>query len=491
VKGCIITTVEEQMSRKAKIVCTIGPASQDEDTLRALLLAGMDVARLNFSHGRYEDHEQICYRIRRVSHEAGRAVCILQDLQGPKIRTGAIPGDKMVITSGQEVTLVTRPILDLANTIPVDFEELPASVRPGGRILLDDGNMELQVLDTGVDHVRAKVIVGGVLESHKGINLPGASLAIHAMTEKDQADLEFGLKLGVDAVALSFVRTAQDIHQLKDAISQLAPQRVGVPVIAKLERPESLDNLDEIIRLADGVMVARGDLGVEMSPQEVPAAQKRIIACANHCGKLVITATQMLDSMIQNPRPTRAEASDVANAILDGTDAVMLSGETAVGEYPLATVEMMNSIVCQAETHMSEWGHWHGPDNPEWDKDDSFYLTLAARELAHDRNVSAIAAFTISGRTAVLLSKVRPSVPILAFTPYPETYTRLGMYWGVIPYLVPHVSTIHAMLTDVEKAILTDGSVEVGQQVVLICGFPVDQIRPTNLALLHTIGSVI
>lgn len=479
------------MGRKAKIVATIGPASQDEATIKALIQAGMNVARLNFSHGSHADHQQVFERIRRVAKEAGQAVCILQDLQGPKIRTGKLPEAGMLITPGQEIKLVTRDIQDFKNAVPVDFPELPTSVSQGGRILLDDGNLELKVLDTGTDQVRARVVVGGILKSHKGINLPGANLDIPAMTEKDEADLEFGLHLGVDAIALSFVRTGRDIQYLKRAIQRLAPEKGGVPVVAKLERPQALENLDEIIKLADGVMVARGDLGVEMSPQEVPAAQKQIIACANRCSKLVITATQMLDSMINNPRPTRAEASDVANAILDGSDAVMLSGETAVGKYPLAAVKMMDLIVCQAETHMEEWGHWRGPESPERENDDSYYLTLAARELAHDRNVAAIAAFTISGRTAVLMSKVRPGVPILAFTPTAETYPRLGMYWGVRPYLVPHAATVKAMLADVEKAMMADGSIKAGQQVVLICGFPVNQARPTNMALLHTVGSIV
>lgn len=479
------------MGRKAKIVATIGPASQDEATIRALIHAGMNVARLNFSHGSHEDHQQVFERLRRVARESGQAVCILQDLQGPKIRTGALPNGGILLTVGQEILLVTQELPAAQGVVPVDFPELPGSVHPGGKILLDDGNLELQVLETRPSQVRAKVMVGGILKSHKGINLPGANLDIPAMTEKDEADLEFGLRLGVDAIALSFVRTGADIRHLKQAIQRLAPERENIPVVAKLERPQALENLDEIIKLADGVMVARGDLGVEMSPQEVPAAQKQIIACANRCSKLVITATQMLDSMINNPRPTRAEASDVANAILDGSDAVMLSGETAVGKYPLEAVKMMNLIICQAETHMEEWGHWRGPESPERENDDSYYLTLAARELAHDRNVAAIAAFTISGRTAVLMSKVRPGVPILAFTPTPGTYSRLGMYWGVHPYLVPHASTVRAMLADVEKAMMADGSIKAGQQVVLICGFPVDQARPTNMALLHTVGSIV
>jgi pyruvate kinase len=301
--------------------------------------------------------------------------------------------------------------------------------------------------------------------------------------------LKYGLELGVDMVAISFVRTAGDVLTVRQAIQRLRPERSGTPIIAKLERPEAIQNLEEIVHVTDGVMVARGDLGVEMSPQEVPIAQKTIIEAANRHAKIVITATQMLDSMIHNPRPTRAEATDVANAILDGTDAVMLSGETAAGKYPLQAVEMMNAIACQAEDSLQKWGHWQGIFEPEHEHDDTFFLTQAARELAHDRNVAAIAVFTKSGRTALMMSKTRPDVPILAFTPDTDTYHRLGVYWGVIPYLVPHANNIEEMLIVVEEAMMTSTPIQPGQQVVLICGYPVDAVRPTNLALLHTVGS--
>jgi len=474
------------MRRCAKIVATIGPACREEAIIRQLLMAGVNVARLNFSHGSHDHHAEVVTRLRRVATELGRTVCILQDLQGPKIRTGELPGDGIELAVGQTVTLSTR--LDEPDTIPVDFKELPSGVRPGGRILLDDGNLEFRVLATDQEHVQASVVVGGLLKSHKGINLPGAVLNIPALTEKDENDLEFGLSQGVDAIALSFVRSPDDIKYLKRKIKQYDPNRENIPTIAKLERPESLDNLEEIIHVTDGVMVARGDLGVEMSPQEVPIAQKRIIECANRHGKIVITATQMLDSMIHNPRPTRAEASDVANAIFDGTDAVMLSGETAVGAYPVTAVEMMNAIICKAEANMADWGHWKGEMVTLSSFDDTFYMTQAARELAHDRNVAAIAVFTKSGRTALLLSKTRPEVPILAFTPEEDTSARLEMYWGVIPYLVPHANTIDEMLRAVENVLMTSQTLQPGQQVVLICGFPVNEVRPTNLALLHTIG---
>ena len=475
------------MERRTKIVATIGPASQDDETIHQLIRSGVSVARLNFSHGNHADHASVIQRLRKAANEAGRPICILQDLQGPKIRTGNIPGDQMKLLPNQTVTLTTLSGSSVAGEIPVDFSKLPRSVQPGGRILLDDGNMELQVVSTGADTVQARVIVGGVLKSHKGINLPGAQLDISALTEKDLDDLAFGLQQGVDAVALSFVRSEKDVEFLREKIQAFAPELVHVPIIAKLERPQALDNLEAILEATDGVMVARGDLGVEMSPQEVPIAQKRIIECANRHFKMVITATQMLESMIHNPRPTRAEASDVANAIFDGTDAVMLSGETAVGDYPIEAVEMMTAIICQAEAHIGEWGHWHGPTISETDKDDTIFMSMAVRELAHDRNMAAIALFTMSGRTALVVSKTRPGVPILAFTPDLTTFARLEMYWGVTPFMVPQSSTLEEMLADVDAAMMKSGVVKPGQQVVLTCGFPVATISPTNLALLHTI----
>jgi pyruvate kinase len=409
------------------------------------------------------------------------------DLQGPKIRIGKLPGDEITLTPGQAITLTTQINPIFVGEIPVDFTEFAQSVHPGGRILLDDGNLELRVDAIELNKVNAQVVVGGLLKSHKGISLPEAHLEVSALTEKDLIDLEFGLKLGVDAIALSFVRSVEDIQLLREKIIPMAPELEHIPVIAKLERPEALDHLEQIMDIADGVMVARGDLGVEMAPENVPIAQKRIIECANRHAKVVITATQMLESMIHNPRPTRAEASDVANAIFDGTDAVMLSGETAVGEYPIQTVDMMTKIICQAEAHVDEWGHWHGPDVANTQGDDTIFMSLAVRELAHDRNVAAIAVFTMSGRTAVHVSKTRPGVPILAFTPDPRTYNRLEMYWGVTPYLVPHCTTFEGMLADVDAAMKESGVVKPGQQVALTCGFPVATMSPTNLVLLHTI----
>jgi pyruvate kinase len=475
------------MDRRTKIVATIGPASQDENTIHQLIKMGMSVARLNLSHGTHQAHTDIYHRLRNTAQELGVPLCILLDLQGPKIRIGTIPGDEIFLKQGQTITLSTKLDSIKPGEIPVDFPELARSVSPGGRILLDDGNIELSVESIEHQLVRAKVVVGGGLKSHKGISLPNARLEIPALTKKDIIDLEFGLHLGVDAVAVSFVRSENDIQQVRDEVAAMSPDQKRIPIVAKLERPEALSRLEAIMEVADGVMVARGDLGVEMSPEEVPIAQKKIIECANRHAKAVITATQMLESMIHKPRPTRAEASDVANAIFDGTDAVMLSGETAVGEYPIGSVEMMSKIICKAEAHVDEWGHWKGPKMPISEGDDTVFVALAVRELAHDRNVAAIAVFTMSGRTALTVSKTRPGVPILAYTPETSTYNRMAMYWGVRPYKVPYSNTLEELIEDVDRAIKETGEVKPGQQVVLTCGFPVAAVSPTNLVLLHTI----
>jgi pyruvate kinase len=475
------------MDRRTKIVATIGPASQNDDMIRHLLRSGVNVARLNMSHGSHVDHSLVYKRLRNAAKEMDLPLCILLDLQGPKIRIAKLPDNDLLLIQGQKVTLTTQTSSISAGEIPVDFTELPRSVHPGGRILLDDGNLELMVEAIEAERVTAQVIVGGLLKSHKGISLPEAHLDISALTEKDILDLEFGLKLGVDTVALSFVRSVKDIQLLRNKIKAIVPGLENTPIIAKLERPEAIEQLEEIMEVTNGVMVARGDLGVEMSPQEVPIAQKRIIECANRHSKVVITATQMLESMIHNPRPTRAEASDVANAIFDGTDAVMLSGETAVGNYPIQAVEMMDAIISQAEEHVDEWGHWHGPAVTDSLGDDTRFMSLAVRELAHDRNVAAIAVFTMSGRTALHVSKTRPGVPILAFTPDICTFNRLEMYWGVTPYLVPNSTTLEDMLEDVDEALIESGVVVPGQQIALTCGFPIAIISPTNLVLLHTV----
>ncbi len=475
------------MTRSAKIVATIGPACRQPAMLRALLQAGVDVARLNFSHGVHEEHASVIRDLRAIAADLGRSICILQDLQGPKIRTGRLP-EPVELVAGQVITLTTGEADRAAGEIPVDFPELVESVQVGGNILLDDGNLELTALAVKGCRVEARVVLGGLLKAHKGINLPGGKITIPGFTEKDQADLAFGLAQGIDAVAVSFVRCAEDIQQVRRAIQACAPDQASLPVIAKLERPEAIENLEEILAAADGVMVARGDLGVEMPPELVPVMQKRIIQTANRSGKVVITATQMLDSMIHNPRPTRAETSDVANAIFDGSDAVMLSGETASGEYPLKAVEMMHAIICQAEKEIEAWGRWNGRPTPVSEQDDAYFATLAARELAHDRNVAALAVFTKTGRTALLMSKARPGVAILGFTHDPIIYQRMSLYWGVKPHLTTIAATIEDMLRQVEAASQEVVKATQCQQIVLVCGYPLYQQRAANMALLHTVG---
>ncbi len=476
------------MDRRTKIVATIGPACQAGEMIHRLLKRGVNVARLNLSHGTQADHAQVYKRLRKAAADLQKPLCILLDLQGPKLRIAKLPKDEIVLVAGQQVSLNSGSEPESPGDIPVEFSQLPQNVKVGGRILLDDGAMELKVTGIKPERVIARVVTGGTLSSHKGISLPEAHLDIAALTAKDLSDLEFGLHLGVDAFALSFVRSENDILSLQENIQRLAPGQTPEFIIAKLERPEALDHLDQVIAAADGVMVARGDLGVEMAPEKVPIAQKRIIECANRHARVVITATQMLESMIHNPRPTRAEASDVANAIFDGTDAVMLSGETAMGEYPLQAVSMMDKISCQAEAHVDQWGHWHGPDIAESYDDDTRFMSLAVSELAHDRNVDAIVVFTMSGRTALFVSKTRPGVPILAFTPSVRTYNRLEMFWGVTPFIVPKSSTFEEMLDNVDLVIKKTAIVKPGKLVALTCGYPVATISPTNLVLLHRIS---
>jgi len=477
--------------RFAKIVGTLGPSSSDENTIRQLLVAGLDVARLNFSHGTHDEHAKRIKILRKLSDEMGKPITILMDLQGPKLRIGKLPLEGIELSAGENVILSSSGSssnsFGEATHIPFDIPELDKALSPGSHILLDDGNLEFEVTAITGLRIDAKVVLGGTLFSHKGVNLPGALLNIPVLTSKDLKDLKFGLSLGVDAIAISFVKDQNDILTVRKTITKFASgDAKNTPIIAKLERPEALDNLESIIKVTDGVMVARGDLGVELSPSLVPVAQKEIIRSANQHAKIVITATQMLDSMINNPRPTRAEAADIANAIFDGTDAVMLSGETAAGKYPVESVLMMDSIIREAEKHICEWGHLDEfiQDNKS---DDAISITRAAKELAQDRDVAAIVVFTQSGRTAQWMSKTKPNVPIIAFTPIERTYHLLGLMWGVSPLLVPHADTLETMITHVETALASSTSMKAGQQVVLISGFPVGEFRKPNLALLYTL----
>jgi len=451
----------------------------------------MNVARLNFSHGTHEEHAMRIEKIRKVSKKLGRAVGILQDLQGPKIRIGQL-STPIQLEEGDLIRFYAeedQPPDETRKIIPVDFRELFDSVEPDDSMLLDDGRLSLRVESVEGGYLLAVVIVGGELSSHKGINLPGVRLRVSGYTPKDKADLAFGVAQGVDAVALSFVCTAEDVVQVREEMERFASGIPAPMLIAKLERPEAMDNLDEILDVVDGVMVARGDLGVELPPERVPVLQKMIIRKASARAKIVITATQMLESMIHNPLPTRAEASDIANAVFDGTDAVMLSAETAAGEYPVESVKMMERIIREAESHSKEW-------ETKLDRvrglgeSDAASMSRAAYELANDEDVTAVAVFTSQGSTAWLVSKIRPAKRILAFTPHEMTYRKMAFLWGVYPQLVPFAYTLEEMLGHVDAALIKSG-VEQGGQVALLCGFPVGAMKPPNMALLHTVGEAI
>jgi pyruvate kinase len=477
------------MERRAKIVATLGPSSQSPEVIERLILAGVNVCRFNFSHGTLEEHQKQIALVRSISKTLNKPVGILQDLQGPKIRAGLLAEDLDLIADENVILYSSSYEVDpnsKVKSLPVDFSELFDCVENDNRILIDDGHVVLNVLENYENYLIAKVITGGKVSSHKGINLPGVRLTIPGFTEKDRADLEFGLSQNVDFVAISFVRSAKDITRVREVIDAHEDKGLTPFIIGKLEKPEALDNLEEILQVADGVMVARGDLGVEMSPEMVPIAQKRIILEANKHGKIVITATQMLDSMIMNPLPTRAESSDVANAIFDGTDAVMLSGETANGLYPVESVQFMDRIVRSAEKNFFDWGHFSPP--PYNTGDDAASITRAARELAHDLNVAAIAVFTHTGRTALLMSKSRSRVPVMAFTPTENSLGRMCLLWGIMPNYLTMSSTLREMVNKADQVFEDTNLVAKGQQIVVLSGFPANQIRHTNMAMLHIVG---
>lgn len=478
------------MTRFAKIVATLGPASSDEKTLTAMVEAGLDVARLNFSHGEHESHAALVELIRQISNKLGKPVTILMDLQGPKLRVGDLGKDGLTLKSGQEIALSSfenpEDLPDNVTFIPFDVPKLHEALKPGNHILLDDGQLEFEVTRMDGKNIFAKVLLGGKLKSHKGVNLPGSNLDIPILTPKDLNDLKFGLGLGIDLVAVSFVKTAEDIQMVRETIRSMTSSQWLPPIVAKLERPEAIENLESIIKVTDGVMVARGDLGVEMSPAIVPSVQKSIIKTANLNGKFVITATQMLESMINNPRPTRAEAADVANAIFDGSDAVMLSAESAAGKYPVHAVKMMDTIIRQAELHLKEWGHNDTLDSKAFN-DDVVTISRATKVMVDNQDVKAIIVFTMSGMSALWMSKAKPVVPIYAFTPKLTTYRWLGICRGVIPMQVPHADTLETMIMHVETAITAATDLCKGDKVVVVSGFPVGAFSAPNLALLYTI----
>lgn len=473
---------EAPARRRAKIICTIGPACDTERTLRELMRLGMDVARLNFSHGSHEEHARNIERLRRAAKKENRTICILQDLQGPKIRTGRLKGHEPVtLVTGSHLMITAGDAPGTPDLISTTFEGLANEVEPGARILLCDGLIELRVVTVRDGDIECEVINGGVLGEHQGINLPGAALSIPALTEKDRKDLEFGLKHGVDMVALSFVRSAADVRAVKELISA---QGSDVPVIAKLEKPQALERLEEILELTDGVMVARGDLGVELAPEKVPVIQKHVIRRAAEWRRPVITATQMLESMIENPRPTRAEASDVANAVFDGTDAVMLSGETASGNYPLEAVAMMAKIVVEAESNMAEYTYPRRREKRSLTIAETICESIA--HAAEDLAMGAIAIFTETGNTARLISKYRPKAEVYAFSHVPAVCNRMNLFWGVHPISRKQARSAEDMVRIAEQELLRDRRVNVGDVLGVVAGTQMAS-GSTNFMRLHVV----
>jgi pyruvate kinase len=473
---------DPQQNRRAKIICTIGPSCSTEAALRQLVQVGMDVARLNFSHGSHRDHEGSIETLRRVAAEEGKSICILQDLQGPKIRTGTLKDHQPVtLKTGAQVTITTREVQGTPELISTTFKGLADEVKPGTCILLSDGRIELRVTNVIGDDVECQVINGGTLGEHQGINLPGAALSIPALTEKDRKDLEFGLEHGVDAIALSFVRSAADVLEAKKII---AAHKKDVPVIAKLEKPQALDQLEAILEACDGVMVARGDLGVEMPPEKVPVIQKHVIRRATEWRKPVIIATQMLESMIENPRPTRAEASDVANAIFDGTDAVMLSAETASGRYPKEAVCMMAKIVVEAESNMADYMQPRRRTRRGLSISETICESIA--HAAEDLNIAAIAVFTETGSSARMVSKFRPKSRIYAFSHLASVCNRMNLLWGVLPVRREHARNAEEMLATAEQELVRSGKLAAGDILGVVAGRQM-AAGSTNFMRLHVV----
>jgi len=453
------------MERATKIICTIGPASSDERILREMISEGMDVARLNFSHGDYKFHRDVIRKIRRISKELKRPVGILQDLQGIKLRIGEIKGGSVELKKGSKIELLPGTDTGDEKRIYISYKRLLEDLRPGEKVLLDDGLIELRIKERTKNSLIAEVVEGGLLSSKKGVNFPHSDLKEEAFTEKDKKDLEFGIKEGVDIVALSFVRDASDIKKAKEWLKR---KGISIPIIAKIEKPEAVKNIDEILDEVDGIMIARGDLGVEMPPEEVPILQKELIKKANMKARLTITATQMLESMTRHTRPTRAEATDVANAILDGSDALMLSGETARGLYPVEALKMMNRIIIHTESSSIE--KIHIVPNYEYGFPEA--ISQSASSISKSINIKFIVAFTKTGFTARLLSKFRPSVPIIAFTPDDKVLRRLCLYHGVRPMFMKRLNTTDELLGEVEKTLLKAGLVKKGDTVVITGSLP-------------------
>ncbi len=465
--------------RKAKIVCTIGPSSANKEIISSLIKRGMNVARINFSHGEYNDHLKNINLIRDISERFAMPVAILQDLQGVKIRVGRIEDGAVELKKGRDLLLMPGEGVGNQARVFVSYPALLKDVREGDRVLLDDGLIQLRVLGKEKNALKTRVVEGGTLKDRKGVNFPGIKLSVKSFTEKDEKDLLFGMQMAVDYVAISFVRKAGDVRKVKE---RLKKGDQDIPVIAKIEKPEALCNIDEILSEAEGIMIARGDLGVEIPPEEVPLIQKGLIDKANKMGKIVITATQMLESMTGRLRPTRAETTDVANAVLDGTDALMLSAETASGKYPVETLRMMDRIIRHTEYMAAgESSYIRGKTFAEATAD-------AASRAAADMNAKALVAFTQSGFTAGLLSKFRPRVPIIAFTPDEKIRNRACLYWGVTPKIMKLPATTDEMVSEVERLLVRERIVRKGDSIVITSSSPLSAQGKTNFMKLHRVG---
>jgi pyruvate kinase len=469
--------------RKVKTVCTIGPASAALEILKKLVLAGMDVARLNFSHGSYRSHADTISRLRQISKNYNRPLAILQDIQGPRIRLGRFNGGEAHLRGGETFVLTTRPVLGNDFHATVQVPNLYKDVKKGDRILVADGTLQLRVSDVEGRDIITRIMVGGVVKDHSGINLPGVRLSAASITEKDKRDIRLGQRLGVDIIAVSFVRSPEDVLIVRRMIRKA---RGDTMILAKIEHPDAVEYLDDILEVCDGIMIARGDLGVELPPEKVPAIQKSAIARANARGKIVVVATQMLESMIRSPRPTRAEASDVANAVFDGADALMLSGETAIGAYPVEALQTMVRIIGEAERSPSSYRS----GGPRLLKDPALFpnaISKATVVAAEDTGVRLIVAFTESGNTARLISDYRPTARLIALTPHPGTYRRMAILWGVEPVKVPAVRSTDGIIQQVNHTLVERGYARSGDEVIIACGVPIGQSGSTNLLKLHRI----
>lgn len=467
--------------RRAKIVCTIGPATDSPDQIQSLVDAGMDVARINRSHGSIEASEEVIRLIRKAARSSGRAIAVLVDLQGPKIRLERFEDGPHMLQVGDTFTITTRDVPGTKELVGTTFKGLPGDCRPGDRLLIDDGNVAVRVIEVTDTDVKTRVEVAGQVSNNKGINLPGVAVSVPALSEKDKNDLRWALQVGADFIALSFVRDAKDILDVHEIMEEVGIYR---PVIAKIEKPQAVDNLLEIVEAFDGIMVARGDLGVEIPLETVPLVQKRAIELARRRAKPAIVATQVMDSMIKNPRPTRAEASDCANAILDGADAVMLSGETSIGAYPIEAVRTMARIIENVEENGGERIAPIGAFNVAR----SSVLTQAAAQIGERLDVKFIVNFTQSGSTARQMSRLRSPIPLLAFTPLETTRNQLALSWGVQTYRVPEVKHTDDMVWQVDQVLRLSQLAEEGDDLVIVAGMPPGTPGSTNSLRIHTIG---